>query len=365
VTIYQGKSGLAVDPTLPDGAKAAVKEINDSGGINGRPLEYTPCDDQGDNTRARTCATDAINSGAIAAVGTVTTEANIYLPEFAKVNMASIGAYANAAQDFTSPVSFPLIGGTGNSPGAVANGLVRQGAKKVGLAHIDTGSKMLEDSTNVGLKPFGLKLVASAAFPPTPPDMAPYVTAATANGVDGVEVFALAADVISFVRELHSRGLKIPVGVVTNDYPGVTKGLGTSDGIGVVVQNDYYPPNQTQIGAVKREVDAFKAAGVEGSINDPYTWNSYAAVMVFAAVAKKLPQVTREAVTQALGQTKDLDIGLTAPLQFVQGNKANLGPRIFNNCVFLTAQAADGPKPITTDWIDPSTNQPCPSPSPS
>jgi branched-chain amino acid transport system substrate-binding protein len=361
-TVYQGKSGLAVDPTLPDGAKAAVKEINDAGGIKGRPLEYAACDDQGDNTRARQCATDAINGDVVAAVGTVTTEANIYLPEFAKVNLASIGSYANAAEDFSSLVSFPLIGGTGNSPGAVANGLIRKGVTKMGFASIDTGTDTLVNAVKVGLQPFNVPLVASTKFAATPPDMAPYVTAATANGADGVEVFALAADVISFVRELRSQGSNIPVGVVTNDYPAVFKQLG-DQAIGIVSQNDFYPANFTDVGAVQREVDAFKAAGVESSLDDPYALNSYAAVMVFAAVANAVPDVTRDAIVQQLAKTSNLDIGVTAPLQFVTGNVANLGPRIFNNCVFLTEWAANGQKAISDNWIDPSTNKDCPSPS--
>jgi hypothetical protein len=295
-------------------------------------------------------------------VGTVTTEANIYLPLFAQAHMASIGSYANAAQDFTSPASFPLIGGTGNSPGAVANALVRVGAKKVSLAHIDTGTKTIDTAAAAGLKPFGLSLVATTSFPANPPDMAPYVAAARAHGADGVEVFALASDVISFVRELRSEGSNIPVGVVTNDYPQVFKQLG-SEAVGLVDQNDYYPNDQTQIGAVRREVAAFQAAGVSSAVDDPYAWNSYASVMAFAAVAKKLPSVTRESVTAALGQTSGLDIGLTAPLQFVTGNKAGLGARIFNNCVFLTQWTANGYKGITPNWIDPSTNTTCPSPS--
>ncbi len=361
VTLYQAKTGLAPDATLPDGAKAAVKEVNCGGGINGRPISWSTCDDLGSNTQARTCATNAINDGVIAAVGTVTTEANIYLPLFAQAGLPNIGAYANAAQDFTSTASFPIAAGPSNSPAAVTNALVREGAKKISLAYI-AGSSTLVASANAGLKPFGLSLVGSVAIPANAPDMAPYVAAAKAHGADGVEVFTLGTDIINFVRELRSEGSTLKVGIVTNNYPEVFQQLG-SQANGIVDQNDYYPNNQTQIGAVKREVAAFQSAGTMAGINDPYAWNSYAAVMVFADVAKKLPNVTRASVTSALAQTTNLDIGLVSPLQFVHGNKDNLAPRIFNDCVFLTRWASNGYQGITPQWIDPQNNTVCPSPS--
>jgi ABC-type branched-subunit amino acid transport system substrate-binding protein len=361
VTFYQAKTGLAPDATLPDGAAAAVKEVNCAGGINGRPLSWSTCDDLGSNTQARTCATNAINDGVIAAVGTVTTEANIYLPLFAQAGLPNIGAYANAAQDFTSTASFPIAAGPSNSPAAVTNALVREGAKKISLAYI-AGSSTLVASANAGLKPYGMSLVGSVAIPANAPDMAPYVASAEAHGADGVEIFTLATDIINFVREMRSEGSTLKIGVVTNNYPQVFQELG-SQANGIVDQNDYYPNNQTQIGAVQREVAAFQSAGTMAGINDPYAWNSYAAVMVFTAVAKKLPDVTRATVTAALSQTSNLDIGLVSPLQFVHGNKDNLAPRIFNDCVFLTRWTSNGYQGITPQWIDPQNNTVCPSPS--
>src|SRR5262249_28421896 len=47
---------------------AAVKEINNAGGIKGHPIRGVACDDQISATAAANCAQSAVNAGALAVV---------------------------------------------------------------------------------------------------------------------------------------------------------------------------------------------------------------------------------------------------------------------------------------------------------
>src|ERR1700704_75468 len=60
-SMYPVSASLATFPELEYLAKIAVKVVNASGGIKGRPLEWVHCDDKGDPNVAATCADRLIN----------------------------------------------------------------------------------------------------------------------------------------------------------------------------------------------------------------------------------------------------------------------------------------------------------------
>lgn len=64
-----GLSGLTFFPEAPQAVQAVFDEYNAAGGLDGRPLEYTVYDDKTDPAASSTAAKDALDSGAIALVG--------------------------------------------------------------------------------------------------------------------------------------------------------------------------------------------------------------------------------------------------------------------------------------------------------
>src|SRR4051812_4340101 len=62
-------SGLTFFPEAPQAVKAVFDDYNQSGGFNGQPLQYTVFDDKTDPAVSATAAKDALNSGAVALVG--------------------------------------------------------------------------------------------------------------------------------------------------------------------------------------------------------------------------------------------------------------------------------------------------------
>jgi branched-chain amino acid transport system substrate-binding protein len=64
-----GLSGLTFFPEAPQAVQAVFDDYNAAGGLDGRPLEYTVYDDKTDPAASSTAAKDALDSGAIALVG--------------------------------------------------------------------------------------------------------------------------------------------------------------------------------------------------------------------------------------------------------------------------------------------------------
>jgi branched-chain amino acid transport system substrate-binding protein len=67
--IVAGLSGLTFFPEAPQAVQAVFDDYNEAGGFNGQPIEYTVYDDKTDPAASATAAKDALDSGAVALVG--------------------------------------------------------------------------------------------------------------------------------------------------------------------------------------------------------------------------------------------------------------------------------------------------------
>ena len=67
--VVAGLSGLTFFPEAPQAVQAVFDDYNAAGGFNGRPIEYTVYDDKTDPAASATAAKDALDSGAVALVG--------------------------------------------------------------------------------------------------------------------------------------------------------------------------------------------------------------------------------------------------------------------------------------------------------
>src|SRR5947207_557988 len=110
VMMIYSKSGAVAFPQLPDGADAAVRAINRSGGIHGRPLEFIACDDGGNESGAAACGRQAVSERVVALVGTTSLYGGAYLPTLVKHRIADLGNVPSSVEDFISRATFPLSG---------------------------------------------------------------------------------------------------------------------------------------------------------------------------------------------------------------------------------------------------------------
>ncbi len=94
-------------------ANAYATYINDHGGIAGRPLEVTVCDEQFDPAVAATCARQAVEEGMVSVVGSFTYFAESIVPVIAESDITWFGACCPISpSELTDPHSFNI----GNQP---------------------------------------------------------------------------------------------------------------------------------------------------------------------------------------------------------------------------------------------------------
>lgn len=351
--IHEKSAGLATKE-LPNGVLIGMKAINDAGGIGGRKVEFIECDTKDDPNTAAACARSAVEKGVVAVIGSLSVHPDFY-PILADNKIASFGNIPANTGDFTSPASFPVIGGAPIAFPLLGLGLAKAGAQKISVARPDLAAgAVIKTFVNLGLTGKGLSVVNDVPVPQGAPDMSAYVQAALANGTDGVLVGLSGQDALNFVQALRQADPKVKIAMASTDFGATVKALGKqADGI-INFSYSYLPVIKNA--ATKKFVKSAEAAGKRtNGLNDV---DEYSAILAFAAIAKQLPDVTASAFYDKLPTVDNLNIGMTAPIQFLKGGVAGL-PRAFNPCGLLYTLKNGAPKPTTGKFLNPLTDQAC------
>ncbi len=177
----------AAGPTYKNIANTAMayeKYINARGGIAGRPLKVTVCDEQFDPAVATTCARQAVDEGMVSIVGSFTYFAESIVPVIAESDITWFGACCPITpSELTSKHSFNI----GNQPmyavGAVKRA-VDDGCKNINAVIIDGAQIFIPPMENAA-KALGTKFGKTVILPPTAQDYSAEVAQAT-EGADCV-----------------------------------------------------------------------------------------------------------------------------------------------------------------------------------
>jgi ABC-type branched-subunit amino acid transport system substrate-binding protein len=92
-------------------AQAAVRAVNASGGIHGRPLEVDTCDAQSNPNQAAICARKATAGGYVALVGGVVVNSQVVDGIAEPAGLPWVSAESITAADSANPLNFPLSAG--------------------------------------------------------------------------------------------------------------------------------------------------------------------------------------------------------------------------------------------------------------
>jgi len=308
---------------FPDQAaaiEAAVSAVNDAGGIAGRKVELTVCNDQADPNVSAKCAQDAVAQGAIAVIGGLSVGGSGMVPVLEQAGIPLLSHPINPLE-FTSKISWPIPGGTPVSFSGAAIGLVKTyGCKKIDAITQSLPSSIASaDFADAGLRSLGMKLNAKIAVPTTNADYGPPVAQVVSNGADCVVLALPPGEAGKAIAALGAGA------------PGVKTGLAAAsltqaliDQIGkaaedVLLSDSFLPVNSDEAGMVsfrdamrKYKPDATPtSAGV-------VVWSAVAAVK--AAAESVQGTVDAASVQEALGRLSSVETGvgpaldLTTPL---------------------------------------------------
>lgn len=358
MVIFEG-TGVSAIPETPNGAIAAADAVNRDGGIDGRPIEVVECDTGNDPNTAAECGRRIVDEGFLAAVGSLSLHTGEYLPLLAEAQVPSLGQAPTTADTFTSEASFPIQGAAVSSIAGLAGALADAGSTNIGLARPDLAAGgAVAGIANSGLERFGLEVGNDVPVPEGAPDMAPFVEAVLEGGSDGVLVTLAGPEAASFVSELRATDAEVPVAVLTTFADDVFESLGDATE-GLIFQTQFLEPDFSDAPTVRELAEDMEAAGFE-DVSGPRAPNSWASVMIVAEVLRDAPETTPAMLWEELGSGREFETGLTPPVQFA--TPSGDFPRIFNPCLIIERVEDGEPVPVTGEFRNAITGEPCEQP---
>jgi branched-chain amino acid transport system substrate-binding protein len=300
-------------PDIEAGAKAAVKAINDAGGVNGRKLEFTFCNDQADANKSVACARQAVQDKAAAVVGQVSLYDAQTLPLLESAGIPSIGLTTPGNEvDVTSKASFPFSAGTFSDYVALPDGLKQAGSKKIAVAAADLPSAIAGgELVGKGTKAGGLAWGGIVKIPPTGvTDYAPYAQKLKATGADAIVLVTTPAQTQAIVKASQALGMKILWGHHTISF-GESEAATLGDAVeGMILSGPNPSYRDTSNPGIQEFDDQMKAAGFTKPILYRTAGiNAWLSVYAVAELAKKVDgDVTAASLGTALASASDIDL---------------------------------------------------------
>jgi branched-chain amino acid transport system substrate-binding protein len=317
------------------GLAVAVKVINDSGGINGRPIKVIYCANLGDAPTTESCARDAVsNSQVVAWLGGSGFGANVD-PLFDAGGLANIGGSIYSPVDATSKTSFTISAGIFDTIDSAKAAVTQLGAKRIGVPYIDEpAGAQLAPFINTIIKPLGAQAVGAIAVPQTAPDITPAIAEEITAKPDVIVDGLLIDEFTEFIRGMAQQGSSIPFMVSTGVYDAQqvqTQLAGFNQHIYFIDEFDHQSSGyQTFLAQMKKYAPS-------AATNDS-TLESWMSAQLFAYAAEHASALTRDGILTEMNGLSDYTIdGLVPGLNFT-ARQTGLGgtlPRFFNDMVWI------------------------------
>ena len=208
-------TGTTSGTNFNDGAKLAVKEINATGGILGRKVEYTASDTQSQPQVAKALAVKAIDEGAYVVMGPVFSGS--ILVSMAETRRAEIpnftGGEAAAITQQGNPYIFRTSFTQTTAMPKVARYL-KDSLKAKSVAIIFTNNDFGKGGRDVfvkALEPLGIKVVADVSTDPGQLDFSSAVLKVKQANADALFVYTNEEEAARCLRELRKQGYDKPI----------------------------------------------------------------------------------------------------------------------------------------------------------
>lgn len=336
-------------PTWVASLKAAARDVNQHGGIQGRPVRIENCDDGQNPNGAQTCARKLVADHVIAVAGSLTALSMVETPILDEAGIPQVGNQALNPEDFTLPTAFPLDGGLYVDTAGELFGAKQRGLQSVFVVTYDnpTGKLFLGLVTQL-CQAIGLNLVGQAFVPLAATNFSSYAAAAVQSHADLVFPQMPDPSLSGFLTASKQAGGRYALAMPYGEIPpnemaelggaqGPTENSVEFSGVPPVGALDVFPALRTY----KADMDALLASGDEAAAvggRTGGTLEGWLAVMVIAKLAKSLHTVSARSLLQALRTRPTVDtLGLTAPWRPGSNGPPSM-PRITNGAGYFIAQ---------------------------
>lgn len=287
------------------GAEMAIKEINASGGVLGRPLQLDVQDNACNPAQAAQSAQRLIADRVTALMGGLCSSASLAIMPIAKrqsvpflVSISSAGSITDQSGVGGNEWTFRTAQPEPRLASALAKFLAKEGkVKSIAIVAEDSdygrgGANALTESARVA----GLTITSSDFTPLGTPDFTSTLTRLRSQRPDAVALYIQGADTANFMRQFASSGLKARITgrVQFGDFPESLVSSGVVDGLVVAIPYDPRVGTPANESFVKQFTEAFKAAPMQ------HAFNSYEGTRVMADAISRAGSTQPEAIRTAL-----------------------------------------------------------------
>jgi hypothetical protein len=341
MTVAPVNTNLPPYPNIPAAAQIYAKFINSKGGINGHPLQVITCDDRGDPNEGANCARKAVDAKVVAVVGSFVFDASRIIPVLEQAKIAWFGECCPlVAQEFTSPISFPLGSLLPGQGAGLGWKMAQDGCKHpvflvLDLPAADAAYPAVKNAYRVGGgNPLNFKEVKIS---PTPGDYSAQVAEATGGNVDCIDGGIADANWAAFLPGMQAAGAKQRLyglqgnldGKIAAQFPTLTNNA--------IVSNSYPNIGGSMWADYRASLIKFKAPNLDwNSLAGLGTWTAYTAFTKI--VSGMTGAITHLTFLAAANITSRLDTGGMIPVIDLTKPYTGFGgsfPRIFNRTVFF------------------------------
>ena len=336
-------------------ATLAADFINSNGGVNGRMLEVTVCDEQFDPAVAASCARQAVEEGAVSVVGSFTYFAEAIVPVIAESDITWFGACCPISpSELTDPHSFNI----GNQPmyavGEVKRA-VEDGCESINAVIAEGADAIFRTPMENAMKAYGMTFNDVIIAPTIAQEYSSQVAQATSNADCMVVVLSetpfltwntALQQADTTVKQYGNQGNLNAISAVGAEE--VTNGniiSGMYPDISTAPWDDYRAA--LDAGGIDQEANDFNSLGGMG------TWAAY---MGFAQIASTIEgDITAASFYEAASNTTSLDLnGMVPVLDFTQEWTDGLTgySRLFNRSVVYSKLENGTVVPVDNEFFD-------------
>lgn len=297
-------------PQVRTAVEVAVQAINDAGGIGGRTIEPSFCNDRFDPNEAAICAREAVSEGVVAVVGGTTPNASTILPILEEAGIPWLAGSGTAGPvELRSPVSYPInAGAPGMSIGAGTKAVSLGGPKVVIVSGENENSQVNGELAARGVEVAG-GTSTTVVVPVNAPDYSAQVAAALAEQPDAVSVSVTPEDAVRVVQALRQQGFQ---GVITSPsslFPPTSLAALGAAAENITVLSRLVPTTSTDVPEIQRFLSQMTDADPQVRIDD-LGLNAWTGVQLLSAVLDGRSVDGPQSVIDALGAiTTPIELG--------------------------------------------------------
>lgn len=309
---------------MRDGAELAVADINEAGGVLGKPLEAEYGDDACDPKQAVAVAGQMVGKDVPFVAGHFCSGSSIPASQIygdADLVMISPASTNPALTDERAGPNIYRVCGRDDQQGAVAGTYIAEhfAGKNIAIVHDKTAyGKGLADQTRKAMNEAGLKEKLYEAITANEKDYSALVSKLKRNDIDLIFLGGYHTEAGLITRQMRDQGLDTVMmggdALVSQEYWSITGDAGE----GTLMT---FSPDPRDNPAAKDVVTRFEEAGVQP---EGFVLYTYAAIQAWAQAAEEAGTTSSAEVTQALNNNAfDTVIGT---IRFDEKGDPNLPP---------------------------------------